>query len=421
MPAIFCTKCDDEFRTSSRNTWDYCPECGESYGVHAPKERLAPVSVPEDLSEVAEPKPRRRRRYRMITAGIVLFIATAIGIVVLIDELEDDERVPYVPRQALAENLKDFYLFSEPLDPEPLKEELKPFFQELGTAFREPDHGGLVAFFDVDRMVEEFEDVGPPLPQLAWKRRTFVSEAYTGFTVTLERYATSWKWTRTEIRKIQPLNAGEIIVITTHENPDGGVLKLRWWLTCRTGVWKVYDLEEIEIGIRFSTSVAVVLLKNTGFTTGIVEVVEWLEDASRSLAMAKDVDRAEKNLEQVQADDLPDELKAERFMLQGTVHLHRKRYAESIESLEGARALRPDMPILDLLQGMALNRTGKWDEAWKHLQAYRTLFGDDDIVRSELGLALRGLLCSEEFVASYRRLLDRYASFFLTKPSAPPP
>jgi predicted Zn-dependent protease len=300
--------------------------------------------------------------------------------------------------QAALGNLK-------PLVVEETAQELKPFFSALGAALKAGVGEQILVHYDVDRAGDEFLAAAPAAFPNENTRRAFLTGVRAGMGPALANQAQLLQWTATEIRNVKKLNDREVVVIVRHSHPNGDLLKMRWWLTRRSGSWKIYDFENLDIGLRMSFLVGTMLGQGIGNAAALTQATTALRDALLA-AGREDADAAEQKLREIGAVQLPRALEALRRMVEGLVHLQRAQFKEALAALERASALQPDMPLLDILKGIVLNKLGRWEEALRRLEAYRELLGEDALVCQNLGLALRGLSRFADAARAYRRSLD---------------
>jgi len=402
-----CPNCLLQFPAEGRAQ---CPDCGSAIG---PDEKLpaAPKSsrsVPRQRAH--EPYRPQKTKYLVpffIVGGLLVLTAVGITFAVVREKQRARKLASEDPIERVQE-LKDAFRNTAPLDPGTIAPEVDPLFAELGAAFAAADRNRLMNCFDVDRMIEEFGDLGPGIPRNAFAKRDFASGVRTGLSNALMQNAAIMKWNRSDIRKIKSLNAGEAVIIVRHEDDDDTTIKMRWWLTRRNGTWRIYDYEDLDVGMRFSVTVASLLQNNDlNKLVGMQNEIRAIHEAIQAVTLEGDIDGAEDRLQKIPVGTLPNEVEALHHMVQAMIHLRRAKYEETHASAAKARAIRPDMPVLDLLQAMALNRLGRWEEALKFLKAYQDLLGEDAIIASELGLAFRGNSRFVEAAAAYRRSLDR--------------
>ncbi len=294
----------------------------------------------------------------------------------------------------------------QPLAPDQLADELKPLLQGMGEAFRARDRNRIVTHFDGSRMLDELLAQGIFPPGFVRDRPTVLRALNDSLGRALERQAQLVQWTDFEIRSVKALDNLDAVVIVRHTTDDGNVfLKMRWWVTRRSGAWKVYDMEDLDAGLRFSNVAGSLAGMGLGQLNEMTRATNLLREALEAVA-AHNVGVAELKLKQLDGLKLPAKLEPLRLMTSGVAHIQRGEYKEALQAFDDASQLQPDMPALDLLRGIAYNALGQWETARKHLQAYRDLLGDDPLVCTQHGLSLRGVRQWADAAESYRRALD---------------
>jgi tetratricopeptide (TPR) repeat protein len=377
---------------------------------HPPGPPRRAARRPLPLPGADEPPPRPRRRWLGLPLALGgLFALLLVGSLALVWALwpspppkrapytEDDEQRRQQLRQAFA---------NQPLVPDDqMAREIKALLTDLGAAFRAGDGQRAADLFDADRMFDELaaQEVLPP--KLLRSRAEFVSGLRVGLSQTLAQQAPLLAWSTFEVRSVKRLQGNEAVVIARHRDDAGNTLKMRWWVTRLPGTWKVYDLEDLDMGVRLSAEMGTAVAGGPGRAAGMARHAAVLRDAMVALTRG-DVDTAERRLREVDGVRLPGKLEAVRLLAHAVVHLQRERPRQALDTIAKARARHPDMPVLDMLEGTTLNQLGQWDKALKRLEAYRDLLGEDDAVCTQLGLALRGVRRFPEAAASYRKALD---------------
>ncbi len=312
---------------------------------------------------------------------------------------------PENPEQRLDE-IREAFRDPQPAVAGDLEQELTALFDDFGDALKARDADRLAAHFHPDRMVAELEALDIlPRRMLADKRRTS-REIRATLGQALQQQAPLLEWARSEIKNIRHLGAGEVVVIVRHRTAEGVILKMRWWATRQLGVWKLYDFEDLDMGMRFTTTAAAMAGQGFGNLQEAARAVNNIRDALVAMVSENDLDKAEQKLRQVAEVKLPAQLDGVRWVVTSLLYLQREQFQAALDGLQRAERLHPDMPILNMLKGTAYNRLGQWKQALEHLEAYRDLLGEDAVICYQLGEALRGLQRWPEAAAACRKALD---------------
>ena len=85
---------------------------------------------------------------------------------------------------------------------------------------------------------------------------------------------------------------------------------------------------------------------------------------------------------------------------------HAQQPQAALAALDKAPPARPRHARRGRTKGRAYSQLKRWDQAIKHLQAYRDLLGDETVICHELGLAPRNSSRFPEAARVYRAALD---------------
>jgi predicted Zn-dependent protease len=392
----------------------------EQIARERPLRPSAPPSRPSRPDDSADDLPPPRRRaiakkggssagWVIALVALLLFVGGAVGLVVY---LQKRSSVPSGPlaaeapeerRQDIAEAFRDL----KPLADEEIAAAVKPVLEDLGAAFRAKNAQRIESHFNLERMLDEVAAQGGLPKELQQNREPLLRGMRNGMGANLSAQGDIFHWNQTEIRHVKKLNNVDVVVITTHRNQgEIGTNKMRWWLTRRTGSWKVFDMEDLAGGFRMTTTITTMLTQGLGRAQDTMEAVRLLSEAMQALVAQNDVNTAEALLQRMPRGPFAKPVESLKLLVTSLLQVQQGKFTEALATAEQARALQPDSPILDLIQGMALNSLGRWAEALKHLKAYHDLLGDDDTICLQLGEALRGLERFAEAAAAYRKALD---------------
>jgi predicted Zn finger-like uncharacterized protein len=397
-----------------------CPACNEPF--QAPT--LTPP--PDSIRDRAEPVPRppadlslpepastfRRKKSRgpvvAVVAAVLLLLLLGGGLAWLVHQAKRPYRRPPVafeedPDQKRAD-LQAALVNRKPLTEKEIAKELEPLFKDLGKAFRAADGERLVQLFDLERLFDEMAAQGVLPDQVVRDRARIVQSLRVHLRPGLAMAGALMAYDTFEIRHVRKLPNDEAVVIVRHRSATVR-LKMRWWVTRRLGPWKVYDYEDLNTGVRFTTLTAT--LGGMGMAPGeeMIQALPALRDAVNAMTHG-DLDTLERSLRVVRKVKWPRRMQALVWMFTGSVQIRHGEFREALESFDKAEASNPDMPALSLLRGVAYNGLGRWAQALEHLDAYQKLLGDDENLCYHRGNALRGLRRFPEAAAEYRKALD---------------
>ena len=309
-------------------------------------------------------------------------------------------------RERRREETKEAFRNQKPLTEEEISRELKPLFEELNASFRAQNRERMLANFDLDRIYDELLTSEMIPGRLVGDRPEFVGSLRKWLGEWLAVLGPAMEWNSYEIRHIEKLEGNEAVVIVHHNMSRNPFSKRRWWVSKRSGAWKVYDWERLDMGIRQCTRVAMIVAEGSHNRNEISNAINCLDEAFVAVVSKEDADAADAKLKEAEKAKFPASLEAARFLMIGLVRLHRGQYKEALEAWKETRRLREDMPYLDLLDAIAYNRLGEPDKALKLLERYQGLLGEDPYSLRELGEALLGLQRAPEACTAYGKALD---------------
>jgi tetratricopeptide (TPR) repeat protein len=346
----------------------------------------------------------------VVTLLCALFVVGIVGAGVLL-KTELDRRArqeaepqgdPPQDRQAAQDPVDD----QKPLGKEELERELNRAIEDVGEAIRLRDGQRFAARFNTERMFEEQVKTGIVPARFgneSWRYASQLSSSLQRSMITAKD-GIFLGWKSFEIKQVKKMAGNDVAILVRHRDHDGDIQKMRWWLT-RRGGWRVYDIDDLNLGVRFSAILSGTLPADVNRNLDIARCCQLLKAADGCIHQ-QDADGAERQLRAMFGTKLPATLDAGREVVRALVHYQRGEAKEMLDALGRAEKLHPDLPSINQLKGMANNHLGKWDVALKHLEAYRDLLGEDPELNRQLALSLRGVGRFPEACVIYRRLLD---------------
>ncbi len=390
-----------------------CPSCGDIYAAtefacprctgfaDAP---WRPTRAPL-IPEIADEQPRRRPSggigVRTILVGIALLCGLGGLAFVGISALPALFRTtPPEPadwdawRAEVREAIKGGGVDAAP----ELAPALRPLFDALGQATRAGDGRAIADLYDVQAMTRRaglarFGGAGSEAGLRA------------GFARSQGKDPKEARWTRYDFRSIRRMADGSAVAIVFHHSEGFGVLKFRYWVSQRTGPWRIEDAEELSSGMRYSALIAAAATQMQGGARDLEADTATVTEAMR-LAIAQDGAGARRKLALIKGPIALPQLEALRRVAHALVEIQDGAFAAALTHLDAAERANPDMPLLMMFRGVALNGSNQHEKAVPHLEAFRDLLGDDAPVNFQLGLAYQAVRRPKDAAVEYRKSLD---------------
>jgi tetratricopeptide (TPR) repeat protein len=288
---------------------------------------------------------------------------------------------------------------------------LHQLFDGLGAAMRRGDTMAVGGYLDSDRMAATLERL-PGWPDLGFReRRALASGLQRGLSQAMVLNP-ALHWDRVRVQRFYPAQgAPEAVVYVRHwQGPGPESSKIRWWLVRDGARWRFYDLEDLDSGVRVSTSVGTVVA--SAAVGGRFQLPAWASSFQQHFVpaiqafMKEDLDAAEQHLAGLPNAGLPSHIEAMRFVLTASVRLRREDPAGAVQLLDRAERLNADLPIAQLLRAAAYNRLDRHEEAAECARKHLALLGDDALAYENLGVALEALGQNAPAADAFRKSLD---------------
>jgi hypothetical protein len=331
-------------------------------------------------------------------------------------ELEEEQRLR-VEVEREEGRVEAAAVFADPARPAPADEaEFAAVFDHLGGTLARGDIPAVGRAFDVDRLVTELERIrafdrlpGNGRPEFREGMRKGVGGKIGEMLGANETV----RWNRTDVRHVRwSADRHEVVVIAVHWNgeDDDVPFRCRWWLIRRPGGWKIYDFEELDMGMRLTRTVASLatpeILEGVArdplpFQKATVGLREAIALLSRGDAVGADV-----ALAPARVIPWPTPVRAVLEFVEGMILMGKGDPAAALARLEEAERLLPNMPANTLARGLALAALGRPEEALEAARKYRKEVGPDAMSFTLEGTALEGQGKTAEAAEAFRRALD---------------
>lgn len=411
---VTCPNCAHDFRADFLEPMDVIPIAPPPASHVRPGLPSPPPRPPRRDYDDREPRrrersdslpaKRRRRRWPLVVgAGIVGGVILVFVLAVL--SLSGKSRPvrapvaedPAVRRVDLTTAFRD-----GPADVDPvMNAQLTPLINVLGDGppvFKRGEE-----FVDADACYAEVIARGLPGANRLqrFQTRSVAAESLAMNLGTANRAG----YRRREVRLIRSISPDDAVILLRHWDDEGNALRERWWVTRRSGTWKVFDHENVDFAMRSSATYAALLtaafggdFAATDFITDVEAVNGFIHDGN--------LGEAERRLQRLSPRRYSGPIESYRIFHRGLLLSARDKDAEALAEFDKAAREQPASAAIDLHRGVALNQLGRHDEALRAISAFRDVLGDEHSVSVQMGNAFYGLNRREEACVAYRRALD---------------
>jgi tetratricopeptide (TPR) repeat protein len=301
----------------------------------------------------------------------------------------------------------------------PSKEDADEFARVLDSLARAAERGdgpAAARMFDVERMIGEMDQFGafaalPPNGRASFKDGMRQGMNQKAGEVLLAN--DQLRWSRTDIRHVRwSADRREVMVIAVHraEDIDDVPMRMRWWLVRRADGWKIYDVEDMHLGVRGTRIMAALvtpdIIDRVRRDPMSLQAATFAIREAISLISAGDVEGADAALAPARLMPWPATVRALVEVVEGMILLGRGDTDGALKRFDEADRLLPNMPATLLGRATAYIRTGRTGDALAAARAYQKEVGPDALSCVIEGQALESQEKFPQAAEAYRRALD---------------
>ncbi len=351
--------------------------------------------------ETSGATPRRLLRPLLVLLGLAVVAVAVI--------LSGPSILPPPPEETGEQQAQEMGRAFDAAQPPPTgveKAAVDALLTTLAQQIRDGKPEQAMGAFHLPRMLQEFERMGILTRVLERQRRAFSEGLQRGILRSLSHTDAPIGWREVEVKHIRPADLpGEIVIYTRHRSERrNATAHFRWWLK-RTGKrWQIYDYQDLDSGIRFSTMTGILTAGKMEAASAWVPVAaEALPKALAAVNETLEYDEAQRLLAEVAQTDAPPYVRSIAWMLTASVHVGQQRYPEAIAACDRAIALYRETPNLMYLRAEALYGLQRYRDTIEAVQRYQKLVGTEAHSSFLLGESFRALGHAELAENAYRK------------------
>jgi tetratricopeptide (TPR) repeat protein len=282
---------------------------------------------------------------------------------------------------------------------------VKDSLGEFAKALASGDKEKVVARFDLDRMLQEFQARSAlPLAADEAGRKALLAGLKAGLPNLAAGFAGA-TWDRIRPLSVRIGASGKEAETLCQVVLGGEKARFRFWLVAEKDDWKVYDFEMLDAGIRLS------LLMSTLFANalGDGEAARRLQRGMTLLQKAilqmtqGETDEARENLIKVRATKPPPEIAAWVEFIDASLLLLEGEDEEALKAADKALALHKDLALAWQVKAAALTSLERHEDSIAASKEFLRLVGDDSETWLAIGESWEELDKVDEAIAAYRK------------------
>ena len=285
------------------------------------------------------------------------------------------------------------------------EKEISDYVARLGEAIAAESVLRIVPLVDAEQMTEMIVASIRNKRLAAAMRESFGNRMIGHLASGFARSVTGWD--RHQTSKMTIAESLDIATVTLRVwDQESYSNRIQCWLIRRKSGWKLYDFNELGLGLRMTQLVLVTLDQMQ------VEGVAFSANDARNLQLAvfslhgEDYEAADKHLRLVENRKMPTLLESIKWTVISLVATGLGDNERVLMALDRCAKLGRPFPIADYLRAVAHNQLGNHEEALAAADRFLKTFGEDADALYERGLALEWLDRNEEAIDAYRRGLD---------------
>lgn len=318
--------------------------------------------------------------YRGLGMGVLLFLMS-------ISACKRSEDVKYreVSEEDTATVTKDVFASEAGGSSEKVPEDIDLFFEKLGMATRGEGEIVIENHLSPDAMIESMKSAGL-FDSFNRKfiddfERGFKKDAGSSFGIALRQTA----YDRHRVLKVERLDRNERLVYVRHyDNELNITTQMRWWLVLTENGWRIYDFEDLSMGLRIVNFMGTVMSGAAGASPEpwiadflpLAQAIQTVDftDVESALTLAEPVEKFCKH-------ELPPDIRRFASMMRTSMLQLKEDGEGSVAELEAAMEGGYESPLHHYLMGGSLMLLGKYEEALDAFGKHAETFGwDSDVL-----------------------------------------
>lgn len=344
--------------------------------------------------------PHSREKMVFIVGGLLIgFVVVAMGIFLGYREytkraLPARENVSSVQKHEATHDA--FKADAQPTDHSADAKAITTCLDQLNVALKVRDETGIKQRWDGMRIAAELQRLGDfkdvpsrSLPQLG-------DNILTGLIKGFVRIADQTIWDKHVVKKITYSASGDEAEVYDLSWRRVGqqqlIVKMRWWMRRTNNQWKLWDAEDLSVGLRTSTllHIAAVQLNNGAAQSSLADVGPLINSVTKRLEQ-DDVEGALADLHKLDQSQVPAEMEALRLSTWAVYYLHIHDPKQSLMMCDKALATKQDCPLVFMLRATALNQLREFDKALEATKDWEDALGGDRDMYYQRSVALTGV------------------------------
>ena len=284
-------------------------------------------------------------------------------------------------------------------------QEIHAFVQQLRLEAHGGDQKTAAALFDPQVMYGSLQQQ-KLLEALSREERRAVAESVPFWIEEgLSGFADYMRWPRVQVRHIRFIaEHDEAVVYVSHSAGEDDRCKIRWWLKRRNGAWRVYDFEDLDIGLRATHIMGSLFV-------GEMKATPWNRRYSELLSASplmedEKYDECVALLTDLAGAGFPPPLESWRLFMLASAEVSAGLDEEALGHLDQAEQRGLNLPMVPRLRATVYFDMGEYEKVVEQGGKFESMLGNDADVHRTVGEALLRLNRQSEAAAAFRKALS---------------
>ncbi len=291
------------------------------------------------------------------------------------------------------------------LNPSEVDPSILDFFERFSKGLVAQDTDSVAALIDTDALCDEIERCMPKSKTQPLDREFFKQQVLPVLAHDLCRPEVGMSWDRIQIKAVNKSDDNAIAVTARHWDHEGIGSKVTWHLLNGDQGMRLYDVNQIDVGVHWSRVMAASMLHVVGGNPEALVAIGLMYDGMLSAAQG-DIELAIEQLEAVDSDALPEALRGMVFVVLGGIYMDQGEPTRALTYLDQAASLETPLPIGHFQRAVVLNELGRHGEALVEADRYAKLVGVDADVLAVVGDAYVGTDRFDMAVRAFKKALE---------------
>lgn len=259
--------------------------------------------------------------------------------------------------------------------------------EQMGAAMVAGEGEKAMSHWDVAGMLAVAEQRGMCDPIPSKVRRLLITQFPVRQAARLNQTGWIEGWHEVQLRRVERTERDNLLIVHARcrNHNLGSTVWMKFWLRRSGSTWRMYDYQELSMGVRISTMTGVGLKMAKAGQTQEARSLQQLITAMTQFR--QDPEQVVSTLEGLASQPVPAGFESLKWMMVAAVRLDQDDFDGSLDAVKRSREASSEMLATYSIEAGALNGLGRYDEAIEVANRFIELLGPDADCLYEIGFA----------------------------------